>query len=267
MSPRRVKKKFVKRLVEKHMAKTIEEYEKTRANLDNVESFGGNTRNAGGTMNVQSCLHKSFMNGKPHSFNGTDGVVGLRCWIEKAEHVFEICKKLAEQLQAQEREQLSIEERSKLLAELIESRRKYFTAKRAKEIRNKPPTKAQPKSLMCTYMKNMKGYKQKDFKGKIFDAIKKMFDKVYKRVNTFMAMDSEVMEGSKKTQAEVIKGSSKREGDKIEQESAKRQRLEKEDDTTELKRCLEIVPKDDDDITIEATPLSSKSPTIVDYKI
>nr|GEY57912.1 putative ribonuclease H-like domain-containing protein [Tanacetum cinerariifolium] len=51
-------------------------------------------------------------------------------------------RQLAEQLQAQEREQLSIKERSKLLAKLIESRRKYFTAKRAEEIRNKPPTKA-----------------------------------------------------------------------------------------------------------------------------
>nr|GEU54324.1 hypothetical protein [Tanacetum cinerariifolium] len=161
---------------------------------------------------------------------------------------------------------LSTEERSKLLAKLIESRRKYFAAKRAEEIKNKPPTKAQQKSIMCTYMKNMEGYKQKDFKGKSFDAIKKMFDKVYKRVNTFMAMDSEVMEGSKKTQAEVIEGSSKRARDEIERESAKRQRLKKEDDTAELKRCLEIVLKDDD-VTIEATPISSKSPTIVDYKI
>nr|GEW64463.1 hypothetical protein [Tanacetum cinerariifolium] len=85
--------------------------------------------------------------------------------------------------------------------------------------------------------------------------------------NTFVAMDSEVMEGSKKTQAEVTEGSSKRAGDEIDQESAKRQRLEKEDDIAELKRCLEIVLEDDDDVTIEATPLSSKSPTIVDYKI
>nr|GFB82503.1 hypothetical protein [Tanacetum cinerariifolium] len=113
----------------------------------------------------------------------------------------------------------------------------------------------------------MEGYKQKDFKGKSFDTIKKMFNKVYKRVNTFVAMDSEVMEGLKKTQAEVTGSGSKRPGDEIEQESAKRQRLEKEDDTAELKRCLEIVPEDDDDVTIEATPLSSKSPTIVDYKI
>nr|GEZ33145.1 hypothetical protein [Tanacetum cinerariifolium] len=135
-------------------------------------------------------------------------------------------RQLAEQLQAQEREQLSIEERSKLLAKLIESRRKYFVSKKAQEIRNKPPTKAHQKSLMCTYMKNMEGYKQKDFKEKSFDAIKQMFDK----------------------------------------ESAKRQRLEKKDDTVELKRCLEIVLEDDDDATIEATPLFSKSPTIVDYK-
>nr|GEZ05356.1 hypothetical protein [Tanacetum cinerariifolium] len=71
----------------------------------------------------------------------------------------------------------------------------------------------------------------------------------------------------KKTQAEVTEGSSKRAADEIEQESAKRQRLEKEDDTAELKRCLKIVPEDDDDVTIKATPLSSKSPTKVDYKI
>nr|GEU44846.1 hypothetical protein [Tanacetum cinerariifolium] len=38
------------------------------------------------------------------------------------------------------------------------------------------------------------------------------------------------------------------------------------DDTAEVKICLEIVP-DYDDVAIEAIPLSSKSPTIVDYKI
>nr|GEU58910.1 hypothetical protein [Tanacetum cinerariifolium] len=152
------------------------------------------------------------------------------------------------------REQLSIEERYKLLAELIESRRKYFTAKRAEAIRNKTPIKAQQKSLMCTYMKNIEGFKQKDFKGKNFDDIKKMFDKVYKRVNTFMDMNTEYVEECiKKTQVKVTEGGSKRAGKELEQEK--------------LKRCLEIVPEDDDDVSIEATPLSSKSPTIVDYKI
>ncbi|GKC92393.1 hypothetical protein Tco_1157835, partial [Tanacetum coccineum] len=92
LSPRRLKKKSVKRLVEKRMAKAIEEYEKSRANLDSSGSSGGNTGNAGGTMNVQGCSHKTFMNGKPHSFNGTEGVVSLRSWIDRVEQVFEICK-------------------------------------------------------------------------------------------------------------------------------------------------------------------------------
>nr|GEV58978.1 retrotransposon protein, putative, Ty3-gypsy subclass [Tanacetum cinerariifolium] len=92
MPPRRLKKKSVKRLVEKRVAKAIEEYKKSRANLDSARSSGGNTGNAKGTVNVHGCSHKTFMNGKPHSFNGTDGVVGLRRWIEKVEQVFKICK-------------------------------------------------------------------------------------------------------------------------------------------------------------------------------
>ncbi|GKG22941.1 hypothetical protein Tco_0388244 [Tanacetum coccineum] len=32
------------------------------------------------------------MNGKPHSFKGTEGVVRLKRWFEKMEQVFEICK-------------------------------------------------------------------------------------------------------------------------------------------------------------------------------
>nr|GFA23808.1 hypothetical protein [Tanacetum cinerariifolium] len=45
------------------------------------------------------------------------------------------------------------------------------------------------------------------------------------------------------------------------------ERLEEENKSVELKRCLEITSEDDDDVAIEATPLSSKSPTIVNYKI
>ncbi|GKE63384.1 hypothetical protein Tco_1513751 [Tanacetum coccineum] len=60
MQPRRLKKKSIKRLVEKHVAKAIEEYEKSRANLDSAGSSGGNPGNAGGTMNVHGCSHKTL---------------------------------------------------------------------------------------------------------------------------------------------------------------------------------------------------------------
>ncbi|GKD10515.1 hypothetical protein Tco_1190200, partial [Tanacetum coccineum] len=92
MPPKRLKKKSIKRLVEKRVAKAIEKYEKTRARSDKAGSSRGNTENVGGTRSVQGCSYKTFMNGKPHPFNGTGGVVGLRCWIEKVEQVFEICK-------------------------------------------------------------------------------------------------------------------------------------------------------------------------------
>nr|GFB75458.1 reverse transcriptase domain-containing protein [Tanacetum cinerariifolium] len=46
----------------------------------------------GGSADVQGCSYKTFINCKPHSFNGTEGVVGLKCWFKKMEQVFEICK-------------------------------------------------------------------------------------------------------------------------------------------------------------------------------
>nr|GEV02339.1 hypothetical protein [Tanacetum cinerariifolium] len=39
------------------------------------------------------------------------------------------------------------------------------------------------------------------------------------------------------------------------------------DDSEELRKCIEIVPDDGDEVLIEDTPISSRSPTIIDYKI
>nr|GEX23055.1 reverse transcriptase domain-containing protein [Tanacetum cinerariifolium] len=80
-------------------------------------------------------------------------------------------------------------------------------------------------------------------------------------------MDAEIAKNLKAQIEKAKEGSSKRVADKLEQEDAKRQRLEEENESAELKRCLEIIHEDDDDVTIKATPLSSESPTIVDYQI
>ncbi|GJS24238.1 hypothetical protein Tco_0452870 [Tanacetum coccineum] len=45
--------------------------------------------------------------------------------------------------QAQEQQELTIEEKSTLFQQLLEKKRKFFAAKRAEEKRNRPPTKAQ----------------------------------------------------------------------------------------------------------------------------
>ncbi|GKF49782.1 hypothetical protein Tco_0143033 [Tanacetum coccineum] len=72
---------------------------------------------------------------------------------------------------------------------------------RAQEKRNKPPTKAQKRKTMSTYLKNMAGYKHNQLKNKSFNDIQKLFDKAIKRVNTFVDMDTELVEGCK-TRAE-----------------------------------------------------------------
>ncbi|GKD56673.1 hypothetical protein Tco_1290060 [Tanacetum coccineum] len=49
---------------------------------------------------------------------------------------------LTKRLKAQEQEELSNAEKATLFQQLLEKRRKHFAAKRAKEKRNKPPTKS-----------------------------------------------------------------------------------------------------------------------------
>ncbi|GJT86067.1 hypothetical protein Tco_1067784, partial [Tanacetum coccineum] len=90
---------------------------------------------------------------------------------------------LAKRMQAQEQEELSIKEKATLFQQLLEKRRKHFEAKRAEEKRNKPPTKAQQRKIMCNYLNNMEGYKLNDLKYKEFDSIQEMFDRAFKRQN------------------------------------------------------------------------------------
>ncbi|GJY74151.1 hypothetical protein Tco_0478582, partial [Tanacetum coccineum] len=105
---------------------------------------------------------------------------------------------LAERLQTQEQEELSIEEKATLFQQFLDKRRKHFAAKRAEEKRNKPPIKAQQRKIMCTYLKNMEGYKLNDLKLKEFDSIQEMFDRAFKRVNTFKDFRIELVEGKEK---------------------------------------------------------------------
>nr|GEV53588.1 hypothetical protein [Tanacetum cinerariifolium] len=73
-----------------------------------------------------------------------------------------------------------------------------------------------------------------------------------------------VPEKEVRQEKEVEVESSKREGGSLEREIANQQKMEQE--TEELKKHLQIVPGDDDDVYTDATPLASKI-LIVDYKI
>ncbi|GKA27427.1 hypothetical protein Tco_0713595 [Tanacetum coccineum] len=101
---------------------------------------------------------------------------------------------MAQHMQAEEQEKLIIKEKSKLFVQLLEARKKHFAAIRSKEKRNKPPTKAQKRNTMSTYLKNMVGYKHNQLKNKSFNDIQKLFNKAIKRVNTFVDMDTKLVE-------------------------------------------------------------------------
>ncbi|GJU58413.1 hypothetical protein Tco_1236179 [Tanacetum coccineum] len=90
-----------------------------------------------------------------------------------------------------------------------------------------------------------------------------LFDNTMKWVDSFVPMNTEVVEGSK-SQAEVSK---KRTRVELEANKSKKQKIDKNveakvDDEAEMKKLMEIVP--DDEVAIDAIPLATKSPIIVD---
>ncbi|GJY93837.1 hypothetical protein Tco_0509619 [Tanacetum coccineum] len=157
----------------------------------------------------------------------------IESW-ENTQAMMKADRLLAERLQTREREELTNEEKGKLFSELMEKRRKHFAVLRAQEKRNRPPTKAQKKSQMSTYLKHMGGYKYKQLMGKSYDEIQKLFNKEMKRVNTFVTMSSETQESNeKKVEGSEEKAKSsrkkslgkKRAVKEKQQESPKRQKL------------------------------------------
>ncbi|GJW62983.1 ribonuclease H-like domain-containing protein [Tanacetum coccineum] len=149
---------------------------------------------------------------------------------------------LAKRLQAQEQQELTIEEKSTLFVQLLKKRKKYFAAKR-----------------------NMAGWKPKDLKNKSFANIQELFDKAMKRVNTFVDMDTDLVEGSE-VRAEGSEtreeSSSKRAGDELEQENAKKQKVDDDQEVAKMKELMKIVP-DEEEVAVDAIPLATKPPSIM----
>nr|GEX47625.1 uncharacterized mitochondrial protein AtMg00810-like [Tanacetum cinerariifolium] len=103
-------------------------------------------------------------------------------------------------------------------------------------------TKAQQRSIMSTYLKNIDGWKLKSLKKKSFAETQELFDKAMKKVNTFVDYRTELVEeSSKKAEAEKIND---------------------DKDIAELKQLVKIIP-DEEGVAIDAIPLAVKPPSIV----
>ncbi|GJZ86290.1 hypothetical protein Tco_0657900 [Tanacetum coccineum] len=101
-----------------------------------------------------------------------------------------------------------------MLVEMIAERKRLFTVQRAEQIRNKPPTRAQLRNKMVTYLKHMGKYTHSQMKSKSIEEIQKLYEREQKWINDFVPIDSEL---------EVQR--LKRAGQEVLEESVKRQKL------------------------------------------
>ncbi|GKD56118.1 hypothetical protein Tco_1289505 [Tanacetum coccineum] len=85
----------------------------------------------------------------------------------------------------------------------------------------------------------MEGKKIKDLKNKSFDSNQKMFDRAFKRVNTFVDFRTDMVEGS-----------SKGAGEELEQKSTKKHKVDEDKDTAELQSLIEVI-LDEEEVAID----------------
>nr|GEW03943.1 uncharacterized mitochondrial protein AtMg00810-like [Tanacetum cinerariifolium] len=128
---------------------------------------------------------------------------------------------------------------------------------RYQALKRKPQTEAHARKNMMVYLKNMAGFKMDFFKGMSYDAIKPISEKHFNSVVGFLEKSEEQLE-------EEASRALKRKSKSSEQQAVKKQKLDEE--VEELKKHLQIVPNDEDDVYTKATPLALKVP-IVDYQI
>nr|GEV06812.1 hypothetical protein [Tanacetum cinerariifolium] len=129
--------------------------------------------------------------------------------------------------------------------------------KRYQAIKRKPQTEAQSRKNMMIYLRNVVGFKMDYFKGMNYDDIRLIYEKYFNSNVAFLQKTKEQMD-------EEDSRALKRLSETQEEKAAKMQKLDEE--VAKLKRHLQIVPNDEDNVYTEATPLAHKVP-VVDYEI
>nr|GEX29269.1 ribonuclease H-like domain-containing protein [Tanacetum cinerariifolium] len=153
---------------------------------------------------------------------------------------------LAQRMLEEERESLSIEERSRLLTEFIDQRKKMLAAKKAEEKRNKPHTQAQQRTYISNYIKNIGGYRLKQLKQYSFEEIKMLLDRTMESIIKFVSMESEGQivdskagEGSSKECKSLKRPTEEELGHKQQKKQKVKEYLSQE----RLQQMMVIVPK------------------------
>nr|GEX43489.1 long chain base biosynthesis protein 1-like [Tanacetum cinerariifolium] len=150
----------------------------------------------------------------------------------KKKQQIELDKQYARELHAELNKDIDWDE---VIDHVKRKAKKDPTVKRYQVLKRKPQIEAQARNNMIMYLKNVAGFKMDYFKGMSYDDIQKDENRALQKLN--------------ETPAE---------------RAAKMRKLDEE--VEELRRHLQIVPNEDDNVYTEATPLARKVP-VVDYQI
>nr|GEZ60552.1 hypothetical protein [Tanacetum cinerariifolium] len=145
---------------------------------------------------------------------------------------------LAARFTHKEQEKYTVEERSKLLVEFFEKRKKWLAKERAKAIRSKPPIKTQLRNLMMTYPKHTGRFTHAQLKSKSFEEIQKLYTKEHKLVGAFVPI------GSKEDEKRVGSRKKRASSSSSKQKSPKKQKVNDQESIgsdKELKKCLKVL--------------------------
>nr|GEZ79826.1 hypothetical protein [Tanacetum cinerariifolium] len=177
---------------------------------------------------------------------------------DQVEMDVEYAKKLQEELDQEHEEAYKQIDWNAALDHVQSKEPQYI--KRYHRIKKKPQSESEARKNMISYLKNTKGYKMEFFKGKTYDQILPIFQARFDANMKFLFKSREEME---KEDEEIIKSIN----ETPVQKAAKRRKLSKEaQEANDLKKRLEIIQDEDDDVFVEATPLAQKVPD-VDYQV
>ncbi|GJU49374.1 hypothetical protein Tco_1218929 [Tanacetum coccineum] len=195
-------------------------------------------------------------------------------------------KILAKELQKEEREKFTIEQRAKFLHDTIAAQRKFLAQQMSEAMRNKPPTRNQLRNQMMTYLKHDGGKKHSDLKTKTFEEIQVLYERLKRQDQNFVFIGSdedarqikEINEESKDPEKKRLKkrvvneedtakvpaeqevteqGTKKRKSGHVKMIARKRPRPQPNDDSDdEHRKCLRIITFES---TIDSEIMETKS--------
>ncbi|GKB14797.1 hypothetical protein Tco_0848720 [Tanacetum coccineum] len=140
-------------------------------------------------------------------------------------------KKLAQRIQAKERENTLKLKKQDCLQNLSTREKRYFAQQRAEERRNKPLTQAQQRTYMSNYIKHMGSHTLQQLKRLSFDELKNLSEVTMRRVGAFVPIETKI----------------RREVPELAPEKPAEESKEKEDDELsqeELQQLMIIVPEE-----------------------